>query len=343
MAQWRNSWLRWPLLVVVSCLAAWLLGGMLVASRAQALWRARAIQAAGPWLTWAQRLRPWESQWIVLAARCAHVRNDAQSWQDLRDQAGNSPEWQLEMRLVAIESGAIQADPQQQLNELLTAGAETDRLVEAFVLGYLRQGDAALARSVLLTWNRDAPHFSYLQGRIADERQERSAAQAAYREALSRDPRHELARRALADALRQNQQFSEALPHYRYLIEAGGDARAWLGWADVARHLGDPDASLAALEEHVAHAADKTLAREYCRQRGHLALEDGDYQGASEWFQKGGPWPDDDTATWEAAATASALAGDRQRAREYFEHIDQLLREKKQARDQLAREALRKT
>jgi tetratricopeptide (TPR) repeat protein len=328
---------RIVLLVLLLLVAGWLLGGVFALQRAKWALESGALHGAGDWIAWTRRLRPWDREGDILYARYARYTGDLKLWNELRSAAPNAhPGWQLERELAAVEFGMLPSDPQQRVNELLARGAHADLVAAAFVRGFLAQRAIEEAQNVLATWLAAAPesaHAIYLHGVISQQLGERTAAKRLFREVLELQPAHEQARRDLAEMLLEEQNYDEALVEFRTLeTVTEGSASTRLNVARSLRLLGRYDEALKTLQPE---SDFERLDLPYALERGHLALELGQYRDSVAWFERGEFEQSQNPATLEAAATALALAGERERAAQVFQLQSDRSSAAKRARDAL--------
>jgi tetratricopeptide (TPR) repeat protein len=204
----------------------------------------------------------------------------------------------------------------------------------AFVHGYLARRDARRAEMVLDAWAADHPHsapVAYMRGvywqwlgdaagDLLRRSECRDRAEKEFQRALAVEPRHEMARQALAELLEEDDRLEEALAQYAALAaECPASDTAKLGVARMLRGLGALDQARLALES--LRPAPESSA-DAAAEQGQIDLESGDYEEAQKWFRQVDLDRTDDADALRAAATTFSLEGKTTGAERLFARLD---------------------
>ncbi len=282
---------------------------------------------------WCHRLRPWDTTLRALAAQCARRRQDHDTWSTLvQAWAAESPAARglaAEQELMWVQIGILEPDTQAQLNRLMAAGAESNDVAQAFTCGFLAQQDLPQAERILGAWdsggNRaDANYFRAVAARMKGDLNE---SRALLESVVTICPLHELAHAALGELLLDARLPNEALRHYLVILhDAPTSLIARTGAARCLRHLARWDAANAVLER-VPTAATAW------EERGHVALERGEYQVAVSLFIQTPETVENHHDGRIAFATAQALTGNRVETQRLLQRDARLESLRKQLRD----------
>jgi len=299
--------------------------------------RVGAISTAEQWLAWSAWFDPSQGRTDLIQAACFRQRYEQEPWNEALQSAQRhgapTEEIEQERQLGLIQAGGI-GEAKNELNTLIEAGVSPHDVSAAFVHGYLARQDPTRAKMVLDAWAADHPndpHVAYMRGVYwqwvgdgAGDLTRRNKcfdqAETEYQNALAREPRHELARQALADLLEDQDRLEEALAEYAAL-EAHSPASdaAKLGIARLLRCLGCLEQARAALESlRPRLEASRDLAAEM----GQIELESGNYQEARRWLGMANLDRTQDSETLRAAATAYAMEGKTVDAARIFARLD---------------------
>lgn len=324
-----------------------LTAGVAIFGRGTVAWWARqmalrrlhvgAVSTAEQWLAWSAWLDPSEGRTDLMRAACFRQRYEQGRWnealQSAERQGAPAEEIEQERQLGMILAGRI-GEGESELNTLLEAGVSPRDVSAAFVHGYLARQDLTRAKIVLDAWAADHPndpHVAYMRGVywqwVGDgagdlTRRNRclGRAETEYQNALAREPRHELARQALADLLEDQDRLEEALAEYAAL-EAHSPASdaAKLGIARLLRCLGCLEQARAELESlgpRLEAAADGAA------EMGQIELESGNHEEAQRWLGMANLDRTEDSDTLRAAATTYAMEGKTVDAERIFARLD---------------------
>jgi len=281
-----------------------------------------AVFDAQSWVATALRVDPQDARAELIEAACFRHLQQLESWsrtiEKARDHGAPAYRVEQEIRLANISLGDLQDGGRSLVGE----GVAAADIFAALVLGYLSREEPEQASRIVDGWAREAPHdvrHLYLRGVVDRWLSRPSRAEQAFRDVIARQPRHDLARFALARLLEQQDRLTEACAAYEILSARGPrDAAAALGLPRVLRKLGQPQRAAALLREMVGRpdappGADVELAL--------AELESGDAAAADGWLADH-PAGADDPQRLIAAATTAAALGDAGRAATLFEHAD---------------------
>jgi cytochrome c/tetratricopeptide (TPR) repeat protein len=276
--------------------------------------RAGAVSAAQDWLAWLAEFRPEDGRADLIRAACFRALRQGDRFAEAMRSAeenGAPPELiQRETKLAQIQSGQLPEDSEIQLAAMIHAGASPHEVCTAFVYGFLYRKEPERAKKVLDAWGTDFPEdaaVAYMRGVYQRALGEYTLAQEEFQAVLEKQPRHELARIALAEVLEERGHFERALAHRFHLADSrSSDDTARLSVARLLRKTGRIDeartlaAPLASADEASADALWEL---------GEIALEQGDYQEARRLFQKLRSRPAHAYESVFATAAALALQG----------------------------------
>jgi mono/diheme cytochrome c family protein/predicted Zn-dependent protease len=296
-----------------------------------------ALSTAQQWLARSARFDPSDGRTDLMRATCLRRRYQQDAWKEAVQSAErNGAPAELirqERRLGLIQAGEMK-DEQNELTELLEAGVSPDDACEVLVHGYLARRDASRAEMVLKAWVADRPnsaHAAYMRavhllwlgdgaGDLTRRIECRDQAETEFRGALAIEPRHEMARQALADMLEEDDRLAEALREYATLAaNAPASDSAKLGVVRMLRSLGGLAQARLALDrlrpgpESSAGTAAET---------GQIELESGNYKEAQNWLRQIDLNRTSDVDALRAAATAFAVDGKTTVAERLFARLD---------------------
>lgn len=296
-----------------------------------------AFSTAQQWLDWSCWFDPADGRTDLMRAMCHRRRYQQEAWtaalESAKAKGAPSDLVEQEERLGRIQAGRINRQ-EDELNALLAAGVATHDACTALVHGYLARQDAKSAEMVLAAWASDepaSPHVAYMQavywlwqgdraGDVLRRTECRARAEKEFREALAREPRHEMARQTLADLLEEDDRLTEALPEYVALTAfAPANDTGKLGVARMLRSLGQLEQAGQAIDRlRPGRESPAGMAAE----RGQIALEAGNLEEARQWLRQVDMATTSDTAALKAAALAFALAGKTTVAEGLFTRLD---------------------
>lgn len=279
--------------------------------------RIRAVSVAEQRLALSRYLRPWDSELLLWQTKLARWSGQRELWQTRWKRGSESGSlqdaWKLEAQLAQVAEGRQRLDI-NQCRALMSGEGEPSDIAEAFITGFTRQRDYESALTVVDAWRADEPQSvqpQYLTGVIAITAQERSTARKHWEEVLQREPYHELARKSLVDVLVAEDQLEFALnAAHRWYELSNGNTSARLAVARCLRLLGQTDAASQVIES----APESSEARAWRLERGHLALEQGQYAVAAQCLDDADSDDDVDPDELERCAVAYHLAGQLERA-----------------------------
>ena len=282
---------------------------------------------------WCHRLRPWDTTLRALAAQCARRRQDHDTWSTIvhawAAESSAARGLAVEQELMRVQIGILEPDTQAQLNRLLAAGAENNDVAQAFTCGFLAQQDFPQAERILGAWDSGGHRAdaNYLRAVAARMKGDLNESRSLLESVVEFCPLHELAHAALGELLLDARLPDEALRHFLVILrDAPTSVVARTGAARCLRHLARWDAANSVLERTPAVATA-------WEERGHVALERGEYQVAVSLFGRTAGAVENDHDGRIAFATAQALTGNRVEAQRLLQRDARLDSLRKQLRD----------
>lgn len=346
--------MKWILLAVVVVGAFWF--GPRIAARWTRFLASRCLEQRLPsasleWVEWSQWLAPHDGEADLLRAKAYRQLNrDSDLYLEALDTArqkgASSASIEREERLHAIELGESEARGQQELIELIAAGESPHDVCTAFVFGYLHRQDLENAKRVLEAWEQDYPgdsRVSYVRGVLWRSAGDNVQAESAFRLALERQERHELAAIALARLCEQQGRVAEALEQWILAAKLFPSSdEAHIGLAQLLRKAGRVAEAREAL---AARPTDPNPSRELLLETSDIEFESGEYEEASRLLRAAlftgenrtrellrhsvefalngkARQPYLSLARMRVVATALAFGGTRQRAEWLFDEVD---------------------
>ena len=288
---------------------------------------AGAITAARQWLAWSAWLDPSEGRTDLMQATCLrHLREldgYAETLQSAEQKGAPATLVSQELKLGLIQAGKMDEGAEDQLGQLIEAGISPREVATAYVYGFLVRDDPEEAKKVLDAWAVDSPdesQLSYMEGVYWQWLGDSDQAQKEFQNALTRQPRHELARTALANLLEDQDRLDEALDHYIALVTRfPASEAAQVGLARLLRKLGGIDEAQAVLE---SLAARPQMPPGAAVEMAQVKLESADYEQAAHWFRQATFDPGEDYEILSAVATTFALTEEITRAERLFDWVD---------------------
>jgi mono/diheme cytochrome c family protein len=272
-----------------------------------------ALGDARKWLDRADRVDPRDADTQLMRARCFRQLRDMEHRDEALDRAkeyGASRDWvQREITLGKIQTGESGVEASGQFDPLLEAGCSPQDVYACFVSSAIARDDLKLATVMLDAWDQAFPHHPHVifhRGVLSAQSGDDAAAREMFEKTLAREPRHDLARLALARMAESRNQIPVAIDLFRPLaaahpenpIIASGFARALrrAGYLKQAQSVLEPLMSATDLLSNVV--AEKTL----------LETELGNYRAAKEWLDRAAaPSLQDDELLTAATITLSML------------------------------------
>lgn len=186
-----------------------------------------ALTAAQEWLRRAEWLDPRDAMNAVMNAQIYRQLRDASQCDaalQRAEQLGAARAAVLRERTLGqIQAGELADQASTQFQALLESGASSHDVSACFISGALARGDRVLAKELVDAWERDLPdhpHVVFLRGAWEAIGGDRAKARAAFERVLELEPRHDLARLALAQTEEADNHVSAALTWYRPLVSA---------------------------------------------------------------------------------------------------------------------------
>lgn len=288
--------------------------------------RRGAVSSAQQWLARARALNPADARVLVLEAACfrqlRQVRPFVRALETAEKQGAPAAMVAQERTLGLIQAGRFDEAGDRQPAELIAAGFSPHEVAGAFVCGLLVRAQPEEARKALDAWAADFPQHpqvAYTEGIYWQWLGDGAKAEASFRQALALQPRHELARMALAELLEQDDRFAEALEQYaRWASDFPFSILARAGLARRLRSMGRLDDARQALGGGGAGPLHPALALEMAQ----IELERGDLPSARQWLEHVDCAELEDRETLRAAATAFALSDQAEKAAAVFAQAD---------------------
>ncbi|NLS94267.1 MAG: hypothetical protein GXX96_19075 [Planctomycetaceae bacterium] len=328
----RRRLKRWSIvagIVVVAAVSMAVFGPGLLAWQARQMASRRlavgAITAAEQWAAWSAWFDPSDGRTDLVRATCLRQCYKESLWNEAVASAErhNAPDRLIhrEKQLGRVQAGTFD-NPESELTALVDAGASSDAVCTAFVHGYLARKDAPRAEMVLEAWTKENPRSAQLvfmrgvywqwladaAGDLTRQVQCFDRAEGEFRNAVAQEPRHEPARKALADLLEDQDRLEEALAVYDALAaQAPTNESAQVGRARVLRGLGFLERARAALTSLGASLEASPAA---ASEMAQIELESGNYAEAERWFRLEDPETTADADVLRAAASGRAIGGD---------------------------------
>jgi len=234
---------------------------------------------------------------------------------------GSEHRLQTERKLGLIQSGQLYPGAELELGTLVEQGAWPGDVGVAFVSGYLVREDAAKARAVLDAWATGYPgdaDGAYMAGIFDRWLDEPRSAQRHFQQAVDAEPRHELARLALAEQFEKEHRLDEARQQYEQLQQlSSASVGALVGAARVERKSGRPEAAHAILSLFPNSSSLPPVATEMAE----IELERGRYDEARRWLRSIASSAETETLAWPAALACS-LSGRSPQAQAITDWLD---------------------
>lgn len=273
--------------------------------------RVGAVSSAQERLAWLAELRPEDGRADVIRAACFRSLRQgdrfAAAMRSAEEKGAPRELIERETKLAQIQSGRLPEDPEIELSAMIRTGARPHDVCTAFVYGFLYRREPDRAKKVLDAWATDFPEdagVAYMRGVHWRSVGEYGLAREELQAVLKKQPRHELARIALAELHEERGYFDRALAHRLHLADSPSpDDATRLTVARLLRKAGrvEEARTLAAPLASADETPDDVLW-----ELGEIALELGDYQEAHRLFQKFRSKP---TRAYESVfATAATLA-----------------------------------
>ena len=285
-----------------------------------------AVSDACRYLKRAASSSPNDGRIDMLLAFCYRQLRQPDAWKTAVEQAKNkgtaAPDIELETQLHRIQSGNWTEQTESQLATLAGRGVTSYDVPAAFVSGCLANGRHALAQQILDVWNEDSPHsphLAYMTGKYWEALGDVSQAREKYQAAISLEPRHELARVALAELYEDNDQLGQALQQYAELANLSSpNEAAALGAARCFRKMGRLERAQAVLEP-LSRTSEAN--RKVAEESGYIAMEQGHLQEAEKWFKRAGVDRTRDPLFLMSAVRLQGLLGDPVEAEKLFQRL----------------------
>ncbi len=290
----RSSKLVWAAAALVALLLVIFGPGALgkwARHRAIADMDAWAISDALRWLDRAESVYPGHPELSLLRATCYRHLGQMQPRAEMLDQArtNGAAEQDIlnEVTLGQIKSGQLSEGAEAKLGELTQSRMSPGDTASAFIEGCISQQNMERADSLLRAWQADfpgEPHIHYVRGIMWLRSGNKERSREEFEETLARQPRHELARIALAELYEEGIQFEQALDIYTRLARKNPrNENVLVGLARVLRKQGRIEQARTALAPAVSQPEPSS---ELTVEAAEIELELGNYETARGWFDK---------------------------------------------------------
>jgi len=329
-ASWRRVVI--PGVAVLTVVALLFFGGGILAWWARQMGARRmnvgAVSAAEHWLAWSVWFDPSDGETDLMQAACfRRLRQERRFGKALEsaERKGASPmRIKQEVELGLIESGALHEGVEDRLIALGEGGVSPHDAATAVVYGFIAREKPDRAKKILDAWAADfpeEPRVAYMRGVYwRSLGGQRARAQAEFENALAREPRHELARAALANLFEKSDRLDLALRQYVQLATHCPESEtATLGLARVLRKLGRAKEARTLLE---SPALEREVTSGVPIEVAKGEFESGNYEEAQRRFEQADLDQAHYTETLLDAASTFALAGNTIRAERLFARID---------------------
>jgi len=305
---------------------------------AQTRIRQGAIGAAQHWLAWSAWFAPDDGAIDLIRAAAFRRLSQQDRWSEALQQAARkgAPALQVaqEAKLGRIQDGDVPEDVAAELAAMIAAGVPPHDFHTALVHGYLARKDPRGAKAALAAWEADHPdevHLPYARGNywlwvskdepnIIRRREFIEWTEREFESVLARQPRHELARIALAEFFEDQSRLEEALGQYAALLtRALPDEAVTLKLAKLLRRLNrlnDARTVLDSLSPPLRSSA------EFAAQMADLELESGAYHEADRWLVQSRLDAPVRGGILVAAAVSAAVQEQPLRAQQLFTRLD---------------------
>ena len=295
-----------------------------MAARRMDVW---AVSDAQQWLEWSAWLDPDDGETELMRASCfRHLGQDgrwAKAIASARKKGMPVEQVQHEVNLALIKSGELYEDTEYHLNVLIRAGVPQQDVAAVLVHGCLVREDSDRAKTMLMAWAADTPeqaHNAYMWGVYWRHVGESSRALTELENALTRQPRHDLARAEIARLYEERGQLDQALAAFVALAARSTHSEtARIAVARVLRKSARIDQARSVLEPLASGPRPSSAV---CVEMGRIELECGNCGEANRWFALVDPQRLAEQDTAVTAAIAAALAGNATRAERLFALMD---------------------
>lgn len=279
-----------------------------IATRHMEQW---AISDALRWLHWAERIEPRTGTTPLLQARCFGRLGENRLRQEALQRAeryGATPEdVERERTLGLLQLGQAPEETESRLQEFSEAGFSPQDIATSFIGGSMARQNMPRAEELLRAWLADFPddaHSHYLHGVFLAGNNDLVGAREQLEQALAIQPRHELAQLALAKIHEQRNELDEALQRYVALANRLPDTGPVLvGLSRVLRKTGRAEQARDLL---APLASNPAIPNELVLELALVALELGDYEQSTSWFDR---LPEQEFANHDTLSAAGVLLG----------------------------------
>lgn len=317
--------------VMMAILALWFWGPGILAWWARQMAARQidvgALSAAQQWLARSRSLDPDDGKTELLEAACLRHLGRQDRWRrairSAERKGAPATGMRQELRLGAVRWGEVQELADSEVVALIDAGVSPHEAAAACVYGLLARAEPERANQVLDAWAADYPEeapVAFMRGVYWWWLGRRDQAQSEFENALAWQPRHQLARTALAQLFEEQERFDEALKQYVELAHHCPESEtANAGLARLLRKLGRVDEARAALE---APASRPEASPGVAAEMGQIELDSGDFERAARWFDQADLDQAHADETLRAAGSTFALGENFKPAERLFARVD---------------------
>ncbi|NLX96193.1 MAG: tetratricopeptide repeat protein [Rhodopirellula sp.] len=287
-----------------------------------------AITPAQQWLAWSAWLDSADGRTDLMQAVCfrrlREVEPFLRAMESAERKGAPAEAVQQQRRLARVQAGEIDLGGPHQVGALIEAGLPPDDVAAAFVYGFLFRDQPQQAKQVLDAWAADRPedaNVAYMTGIYWQLTDEPARAIAEFHRVLRRQPRHELARIALAELLEDEYRLRESVQQYLDLAnQFPTNETARVGLARLLRKQGRIDEARGVLEPLMPRPEPAARA---AGEMAQIALESDHYGQVERWFGEAKfAQPEDREDLCVAVATALAIEGEAVRADRILDQVD---------------------
>ena len=218
---------------------------------------------------------------------------------------------QNEITLGQIQTGELVEQASGQFDRLIGAGNSAHDVSASYISGWIALKNAELATVMVDAWERGSPnhpHVSFLRGVLCTMSHDSRGARAAFEKALDIEPRHELARLALAQMNESEKRIQAAIDLFVPLAAAHPENEIIAaGFARALRKAGRLAQAKTVLEPL---ASQREVLSSVIIEMIYVEMELGNYRAAKDWFDQADPASMADEETLSAAGITLSMLGE---------------------------------
>jgi mono/diheme cytochrome c family protein len=289
-----------------------------------------ALSDAADWLRRTSAFVPRDPGPDLMRAACYRQMERMESWQRCIESAkgknASAAQLSRETKLEQIQNGRFYEGAEQDIEGMVDAGASMQDVAAAFVRGYLVSDDTAKAKLFLDGWLKDSPndpHAVYMYGVYWQWLGDRDQAESQFKRTVEMQPRHELARSALARLFEQQHLLDRSYAEYEELRRhCPASESGPIGMSRIHRQRTQLDAARNIM---APWAARSEVSRDVALEMGQIETEAGRYSDAIRWFGQGNADLSNDIDLLTVAGVALALADRGTEAAPLFDRVRNLI------------------